>query len=65
MGLCGGVIAGVDGAGVRAVPVANFRRSSPIGCSRSEIGREVRGGFVLMSKAWAGFLIGAAIDVFL
>ena len=63
MGLCGGVIAGVDGAGVLAVPVANLCRS-PIGCSRSEIGREVRGGFVLLSKAWAGFLIGAAIDGF-
>ena len=63
MGLCGGVIAGVDGAIVRAVPVANFRRS-PIGCSRSEIGSEVRGGFVLVSKAWADFLIEAAIDGF-
>ena len=62
MCFCGGVLAEVDGVIVRAVPVANFC-CSPIRCSRSEIGSEVRGGFVLVSKAWAVF-IAAAIDGF-
>ena len=46
---------------VFSVPVANVPRS-PIGCPRDEFWWEVKGGFVLMRKAWAGSLTGAAID---
>ena len=45
----------------RFVPVANVCRS-PIGCPGDEIWWEVWVGFVLLGKAWAGSLTGAAIE---
>ena len=60
MGLRSRVAAGFGGASVRAIPFADGSRSA-FCCLRDEVGREVRGGFVLASEAWAGSRIGAAV----